>query len=50
MNTQIIFDDDKGIWIEKTVRDENEKLVYVPIEENNIFSVFPPIHIIIQTI
>ena len=50
MNTQIIFDDEKGIWIEKNERDENERLVYVPIKENNIFSVFPLINIIIQTI
>ncbi len=49
MNTQIKFDEDKGIWIEETERDENEKLVYKPIEENNEFSLITPINIIIQT-
>jgi hypothetical protein len=49
MNTQIKFDDDRGIWIEETERDENEKLVYIPTEENNEFLMITPINIIIQT-
>ena len=50
MSMQIKFDNDKGIWIEEKERDEDEKLVYVPIEESNLFSAIPPIHIIIRTI
>jgi hypothetical protein len=49
MNTQIKFDDEKGIWIEETARDDNEELVYKPIEQNNEFPMITPINIIIQT-
>ena len=49
MSTQIVFDDDKGIWIENTVRDENEKVVYKPIEENHAMQRINPITIIIET-
>ena len=42
MKTQIKFNEDKGIWIEETERDENEKIVYKPIAENNEFPLITP--------
>ena len=48
MNTQIKFDYERGIWIEDTERDDDEELIYVPIEENNEFPMVHPINISIQ--